>query len=149
MPLSLRQILLGRDCKILDAFCNIIMAVAMQFLIFWTRFHIQREIQKNPELAHYPYKFILEGMVMMCAFCLSFIFFVLALVKYRDDNKKKDGLQHKHITLATRMLLFIVGILLGTQICWITYNSFFPHFRSLAQYLSGFYTCIINIIRVL
>ena len=149
MPLSLKQILLGRNCKILDAFCSITMAAGLQFLIFWARFHVQREIQQNPDLAHNSYKYIFEGMVVMCAFCLSFIFFVLALVKCRDANKKKDGFQNKYITLATKALLLIVGMLLVIQICFITYNLFLPHFRSLAMCISGFYTWIINIIKVL
>jgi amino acid transporter len=140
MPLSLKQILFERNCKILDALSSIAMASAMQFLIFWTYFGVKREIQLNPDLAHSSYKFIFEGMVVMVSFFLSFIFFVLALVKYRDSHKKKESLQYKYIALATKVLLLIVGIVLMAQICLFTYNAFLPHFRSLTQYLSGFYT---------
>lgn len=146
MALSLRQILLGRNCKILDAFCSITMAVGLQFLIFCTRFQVQRQIQQNPDLAHNSYKYIFEGMVVTCAFCLSFIFFVLALVKYLNVNKKKEGFQHRYITLATKVLLFIVGILLVFQSCLITYNMFSPYFGSIAKCLSGFRTWILNIL---
>lgn len=149
MPLSLRQILLGHNCKILDAFYSITMAAALQFLIFWIRFRVQREIQQNPDLAHNSYKYIFEGMVVMCAFCLSFIFFVLALVKYRDANKKEEGFQHKYIAIATKLLFFVVGIPLVVQSCLITYNLFSPYFGSLVQYLSRFRTWIINIITML
>ena len=146
MPLSLKQIHLGRNCKILDAFCSITFAAAMQFLFFWTRFQARREIKQNPELALNSYKFIFEGMVLICAICMSLIFFVLALVKYRDLDKKKEGIQHKYITFATKVLLFIVGITLVIQVCPIMYNLFLPHFRSLAQYLSGLHMWIINLL---
>lgn len=125
MPLSLKQILLGRNCKILDAFCSITMSAALQFLIFWMRFQVRKEIEQNPKLALNSYKFIFEGMVVMCAICLSFIFFALALVKCREANKKKEGFQHKYINFATKVLLFAVGITLVVQICLITYNLYF------------------------
>lgn len=146
MPLSLRQILLGRNCKILDAFCSIILAAAMQFLFFWTRFQVRREIKQNPKLALNTYKFIFEGMVVMCSICMSLIFFVLALLKYREANRNKEDSQHKFIIIATKVLLFVVGITLVVQICPIMYNLFLPHFRLLAQYLIGLHTWIINLL---
>jgi heme/copper-type cytochrome/quinol oxidase subunit 2 len=149
MPLSLRQILLGRNCKILDAFCSITMAGAMQFLIFCTYLRVRREIQQNPELAHHSYKFIFKGMVMMCAICLSFIFFVLALVKYREANKNKEASQHKYITLSTKVLLLTVSIPLAVEICSIAYNSVSLHFGPPANYVSRLHTWFINILRTL
>ena len=126
MPLSLRQILLGRNCKILDAFCCITMSAALQFLIFSTRFQIRREIEQDPELALNAYKFIFEGMVMMCAICLSLIFFLLALVRYQEANKNKEASQHKYITFATKALLLAVSIALVVEICIIAYGLLTP-----------------------
>ena len=85
-------------------------------------------------------------MVVMCTICMSLIFFVLALVKYRESNRNKEDSQHKYINIATKVLLFAVGITMVVQICPIMYNLFLPHFRLLAQYLSGLHTWIINLL---